>query len=60
MGDYRERLNKKLQLKGWTLECEYCSGFAPYWQKGAYTISCSNYFQDDPEKTGNISISVSV
>lgn len=58
MGDYRETLNKKLQIKGWTLKCEHCSGLAPYWQKGAYTISCSNYFQDDPEKIGNISISV--
>ena len=60
VGDYRETLNKKLQIEGWTLECEYCSGFAPYWQKGAYTIFCSNYFQDDPMKIGNINISVSV
>lgn len=60
VGDYRETLNKKLQIKGWTLKCEHCSGLAPYWQKGAYTISCSNYFQDNPEKIGNISISVIV
>lgn len=60
VGDYRETLNKKLQRKGWVLKCEHCSGFAPYWQKGKYTISCSNYFQDDPMKIRNISISVSV
>lgn len=60
VGDYRETLNKKLRINGWTLQCEHCSGPAPYWQKGAYTIFCSNYFQDDPEIIGNIIISVSV
>ncbi len=59
-GNYKKTLNKKLQRKGWTLKCGHCSGVAPYWQKGVYIISFSNNFQDDPEKIGNISISVVV
>lgn len=60
VGDYKKTFDSKLKQNGWTLKCEHCSGPAPYWQKGAYTISFSSNFQDNLEKIGNISISAIV
>ena len=60
VGNYKVALNKKLQRNGWTLKCAHCSGVAPYWQKGVYRIYFSSIFQDDPDKIGNIGISVVV